>query len=403
VESEQFMHWASSISTSEEVDAALAQCEQYIRAQMGDDEPDLVLVFASMGFHRQVGSLGAEVTRLFPSATVIGCTGAGVIGGGKEVELAEAISITAASLPGVNISAFHLNANDLPSPDDPPNAWEGVVGASPDAEPHFILLADPFSINAEDLLAGLDFAFPPAAKIGGLASGGSQPGSHGLYLGETAFREGAVGVALTGNVVVDTVVAQGCRPIGEPMRVTSAESNMLRSADDKPPIELLQELFERSSARDQDLMQRNLFMGVAMDPLMDDAKAGDFLIRNIVGADQARGGIAVGTHLREGQMVQFHVRDADTSAEDLKGALARYLEGVGDRNAAAALMFQCTGRGRYLYGEEGHDTSVFNEMVGALPLGGFFCNGEIGPVGGATYLHGYTSSFAIFRERTVGD
>ena len=397
------MHWASSISTTNAVDLALAECEQAIRAQLAGVEPDFVLVFASMSFHHQAGSLGAQVSRMFPGATVIGCTGAGVIGGGKEVELSPAISITAAKLPGVNISAFHISESDLPSPDDPPDAWEGIVGASCDSDPHFIVLADPFSINTEDLLSGLDFAFPLAAKVGGLVSGGSQPGSNGIYLGETSFRDGAVGVALTGNVVVDTVVAQGCRPIGEPMRVTSAESNMLLLVGDTPPLEVLQELFQHAGERDQRLMQRNLFMGIGMDPLIENARAGDFLIRNIVGSDSSRGGIAVGAQLREGQMVQFHVRDANTSAEDLRSALAGYLRGLGNRNAVAALMFQCTGRGQYLYGEEGHDMGIFNEMVGSLPVGGFFCNGEIGPVAGATYLHGYTSSFAMFRERAAAD
>ena len=397
------MHWGSSISTNGALESALAECEEAVRSQLDGDEPDLVLVFASVDFDRQAASLGAEVRQRFPAATVIGCTGAGVIGGGREVERSAAISITAAHLPGVHISAFHLTDGDLPSPDDPPNAWEGTVGASPDAEPHFILLADPFRMNAEELLAGLDCACPAAAKIGGLASGGSGPGSHGLYLNEVVHRDGVVGVALTGNLVVDTVVAQGCRPIGEPMRVTSADRNMLLGADDKPPMEALRVLFERSSARDRELMQRNLFLGVAMDPLIENARAGDFLIRNILGTDAARGGLAIGTALREGQVVQFHVRDADTSAEDLRDALADYVQGIGDRRAAAALMFQCTGRGSFLYGEEGHDTGVFNETVGALPMGGFFCNGEIGPVGGSTYLHGYTSSFAIFRERTIAD
>ena len=187
------------------------------------------------------------------------------------------------------------------------------------------------------------------------------------------------------------------------MRVTSAERNMLLTADDRPPLEELQELFDHSSERERDLMQRHLFMGVAMDPLLDEAGPGDFLIRNIVGADVERGAVAVGAGLREGLLVQFHVRDAETSADDLRDAFSTYLRGVGDRHVAAALMFQCTGRGNYLYGREGHDTDMFNELVGSLPMGGFFCNGEIGPVGGTTYLHGYTSSFAIFRERTVTD
>jgi small ligand-binding sensory domain FIST len=140
-----------------------------------------------------------------------------------------------------------------------------------------------------------------------------------------------------------------------------------------------------------------------MDPLLDEAGSGDFLIRNIVGADSKKGAVAVGGALREGLLVQFHVRDSETSANDLRNAFATYLRSIGDRHASAALMFQCAGRGSFLYGREGHDTDMFNELMGALPMGGFFCNGEIGPVGGTTYLHGYTSSFAIFRERTVNE
>jgi small ligand-binding sensory domain FIST len=397
------MRWASSISTEPLLPDALGACEATLRAEMDGLAPDLVVVFADVAYDCQVDSLAEVVAERFPGAAVLGCTGAGVIGGGKEIETAPALSLTVAHLPGVELSPFHLNESVLPSPDDPPDAWEDLAGAPAAAGPHFILLADPFTVDGEALLAGLDFAFPSAAKIGGLASGGSRPGSHSLYLNGVTHNSGAVGVALSGDIVVDTVVAQGCRPIGHAMRVTSAERNMLLTADDRPPLEELQELFDHSSERERDLMQRHLFMGVAMDPLLDEAGPGDFLIRNIVGADVERGAVAVGAGLREGLLVQFHVRDAETSADDLRDAFSTYLRGVGDRHVAAALMFQCTGRGNYLYGREGHDTDMFNELVGSLPMGGFFCNGEIGPVGGTTYLHGYTSSFAIFRERTVTD
>lgn len=395
------MRWASSISTEPLFQDALAECEAALRSELDGLAPDLLVLFGDTEFDRQVDSLASVVADRFPGAVVVGCNGAGIIGGGREVESTPALSLTAAHLPGVVLAPFHVT--DLPSPDDPPDAWEERVGAPAAADPHFILLADPFSVDGEALLAGLDYAFPAAAKIGGLASGGSHPGSHSLYLNAETHTSGAVGVALSGDLVVDTVVAQGCRPIGRAMRITSAERNLLLTADDRPPLESLQELFEHSSERDRELMQRNLFMGIAMDPLLDEATAGDFLIRNIVGADASRGAVAVGAPLREGQLVQFHVRDAETSAEDLRGAFADYMRGVGDRHAAAALMFQCTGRGSYLYGREGHDTDMFNELVGALPMGGFFCNGEIGPVAGTTYLHGYTSSFAIFRERTPTD
>lgn len=397
------MQWASAISTNDALDPALAECALAIGVQLDGAEPDLVVIFAAPALDGQLMSLSSQVRPLFPHAVIVGCTGAGVIGGGVEMESTPAISITAAVLPGVALAAFHLSDDALPSPDAPPDDWTHAVGVEPGSDPHFILLADPFTMDGPALLAGLDFAFPTAAKIGGLASGGASVGGHTLYLNDEVHSSGAVGVALSGNIVVDTVVAQGCRPVGKPMRITSAERNMLLSADDRPPMETLQELFERADPAERDRMQRNLFIGIAMDPLEDDAQAGDFLIRNIVGIDAERGAIGVGALLSEGQLVQFHVRDADTSAEDLRNALAGYLREAGDRHAAAALLFQCTGRGQYLYGHEGHDTDVFNEMIGAVPVGGFFCNGEIGPVAGTTYLHSYTSSFAIFRERMTAD
>ncbi len=397
------MRWASSISTEPLLHEALSECEAALRVQLDGLAPDLVVVFADIAYDRQLDSLAEFVADRFPGATIVGCTSAGVVGGGKEIETAPALSLTAAHLPGVVLATFHLTESMMPSADDAPDAWEDRVGAPSAADPHFILLADPFTMNGEALLAGLDYAFPAAAKIGGLASGDTRLGSHSLYLNGVTHKSGAIGVAMSGDIVVDTVVAQGCRPIGHAMRITSAEGNMLMTADERPPLEELQELFDHASERDRELMQRNLFMGVAMDPLLDEVGPGEFLIRNIVGADADKGAVVVGAALREGLLVQFHVRDAQTSADDLREAFANYLRDLGDRPVAAALMFQCTGRGSYLYGREGHDTDMFNELIGNLPMGGFFCNGEIGPVGGTTYLHGYTSSFAIFRERTVGD
>ncbi|MCI0815728.1 MAG: FIST C-terminal domain-containing protein, partial [Chloroflexi bacterium] len=392
------MRWASHVSERASWDEALAECADGVTTALGAGvDPDLVAVFASP-HHGGADQQLLDATRArFPGASIVGCSGAGVIGGGHEVEDAPGLSLTVGSLPDVTLRGFHLRGEDLPSADAPPEAWAERTGVPLDADPAFVLLADPFTFDTDALLAGLDYAFPGAVKIGGLASGGSGPGDpQALFLNETAYREGAVGMALFGNVVVDTVVAQGCRPIGEPMRITGAERNVLLSLDGEPPVQKLQELFERCSPRDRELVQRNLFMGIAMDPLLETVQAGDFLIRNVVGMDPQRGVLAVGAQLREGQLVQFHVRDADTSAEDLRLALASYRSAAGDRSPAGVLLFSCTGRGRHLYGQVDHDTGIFDELVGSMPLGGFFCNGEIGPVASTTYLHGYTSSFAIF-------
>ena len=245
----------------------------------------------------------------------------------------------------------------------------------------------------------MDFAYPASKKVGGLASGAQQPGGNALYLGDEIYSKGLIGVALSGNIEMDTIVAQGCRPIGQSMLITECKQNMLLKLDKVPPMEVLQEINETLNENDRDLMKTSLFLGIEMDPMKDDPGKGDFLIRNLMGVDHQSGALAIGALLREGQLVQFHLRDKIMSAKDLELLLARYQSSGKADDASGALLFSCLGRGQYLYGKRNHDTDMFKDKLGEVPLGGFFCNGEIGPVGKATFLHGYTSSFGIFRPQ----
>jgi small ligand-binding sensory domain FIST len=338
------------------------------------------------------------VSRYLEPGTFLGCSGGGVIGGGEEIERAPGVTLVAARLPDVHLTTFHVT-DPLPDLDGPPDAWERLVGMRLQEEPQFVLLADPFSVRAEALLAGLDYAFPSSPKIGGLASGATSPGLNALFLDDEVFTDGAVGVALSGNVVVDTLVAQGCRPVGELMRVTRCEGNILYELDGRPAFEAVQELFATLDEYDRRLAGTALFVGVLMDEFREEPRVGDFLIRNLIGADPRRGVLAVGEYLQEGMRVRFHLRDADTSAEDLHTMLKGY-EKTSPETLSGALLFSCLGRGEGLYGLPNFDTGVFREHLGDVPVGGFFCNGEIGPVRGNTFLHGYTSSFGLFRPRT---
>ena len=177
-------------------------------------------------------------------------------------------------------------------------------------------------------------------------------------------------------------------------------SNVLLTIMQLSLMEVLQEINETLNENDRNLMKTSLFLGIEMDPLKDDPQQGDFLIRNLMGVDHQSGALAIGAMLREGQLVQFHLRDKVMSAEDLDVMLSRYHAGGKADDACGALLFSCLGRGQYLYGRPNHDTDMFKDKMGAIPLGGFFCNGEIGPVGKATFLHGYTSSFGIFRPQS---
>ena len=248
----------------------------------------------------------------------------------------------------------------------------------------------------------MDYAFSGSVKIGGMASSGQQPGDNALFLGSQVHRSGAVGIGMQGNIAMDTVVAQGCRPVGKLMSITESQQNLIIGLDQRPPLEVLKELFASASDRDRELMQNSLTLGIAMDDFVEEPQHGSFLIRNITGMDSRSGAMAIGEMLREGQRVQFHLRDALTSAEDLATLLSRYGSEERAIPCQGALLFSCNGRGQYLYGQPDHDTDMFREKVGPIPLGGFFCAGEIGPVGGATFLHGQTSSFGIFRPTQGG-
>ena len=391
------MRWASAVSDAPRLDLALAEVASAVAAAMQDAPVDLAVLFVSHHFAAVYEEAATRFGDLLPRGALLGCSAGGVIGGGHEIEHRPAIALSVAHLPDVRIVPFALDAGSLPDPDAAPSAWHTALGVPPEPRPDLVVLADPFSFPVESLLAGLDYAYPRSTKIGGLASGARQPGGNALYSRAGVRRSGAIGVALSGDICIDTVVAQGCRPIGSPMQVTRCHSTILHELDGRPALEVLQALVNELPEADRQLASQALFLGIVMDELAAEHRAGDFLIRNLMGVDPTSGALGVGEHLRRGQTVQFHVRDARTSAEDLETLLERFAAEPRSAAARGALLFSCLGRGSFLYGKPDHDTDLFRAHLGDLPLGGFFCNGEIGPVAGTTHLHGYTSSFGLFR------
>jgi small ligand-binding sensory domain FIST len=273
------------------------------------------------------------------------------------------------------------------------------LGVRAEERPNFLLLPEPFSFEPDRLLAGLDETYRGGKKIGGLASGGTSAGANALFLGGSVYRAGAVGLALSGNIEVDTVVAQGCRPIGQPMFVTRSSDNILIELDGRTPMDVLRDLYASLDSQDQTRFRQSLFLGIVMEARRDTYGQGDFLVRNIVGVDEDAGVLAVAARLEPGQVVQFHLRDKRTSSEDIEQLLSGYARSSTHARPEGSLLFSCLGRGENLYGRADHDSDAFRRHLGEVPLGGFFCNGEIGEVGGRTFLHGYTSAFGLFRSR----
>jgi small ligand-binding sensory domain FIST len=390
------MKWASHLSTQNNIEACVDESVEAILSQMDGKSVDLTIIFVSPQFKDKYKDIPKLIRDRISSKHFLGCSGGGIIGGGKEAEQQAAFSMTCANLPDVEIQGIHTDTMKLPDQDTAPSVWREWLGVDVEKNPSFIFLADPFSFQGEEFLAGVDFAYPNSSKVGGLASGAQAQGGNALYLNDKIHNNGLIGLALSGNIGMDTIVAQGCRPIGEPVKVSKCDGTLLTGMDGQPPLELLQSVYEGLDENDKSLVQTSLFLGIEMDPLKDNPQQGDFLIRNIMGVEREIGGIHVGTLLREGQLVQFHLRDKAMSAEDLKLMLTRYKANKNFKNTSGALLFSCLGRGQYLYGKPNHDADMFRDHIGDIPLGGFFCNGEIGPVGKTTFLHGYTSSFGIF-------
>ncbi|MBF2034163.1 MAG: FIST C-terminal domain-containing protein [Leptolyngbyaceae cyanobacterium T60_A2020_046] len=411
------MQWVSVLSTQASLEAAVRDVAEQAKRRLSA-MPDLGLVFISSAFTSEFPRLLPLLHDAIELPVLIGCSGGGVIGVNDrgqvvEVEQKPALSLCLATLPGVTVTPFHLSQGTLPDLDSPPDTWVEQIGADPADAPHFILMADPFSSSVNDVLQGLDFAYPGAVKVGGLAGVNDFQGGSTLFLNQTLHSSGLVGVALAGNIAIDAIVAQGCRPIGKPYRVVEAERNIvlkLESPDSfgdgdlQTPLEALQGILKGLDEGDRKLAQHSLFIGVVQDGFKIDLHPGDFLIRNLLGVDPRSGAIAVGDRIRPGQRVQFHLRDARTSAEDLETLLLRY-QAERSLNASApaagALMFACAGRGEGLYRKPNFDSQLFGRVLDTVPLSGFFCGGEIGPIGGTTFLHGYTSVFGICRPAQV--
>jgi small ligand-binding sensory domain FIST len=391
------MKWCSVLSAAPDTSRALDEVGGRVREGLAGEAPDLLLAFLSPD--HDFRAVNDALARAFPGAVILGASARSVIGAGRELEEETGFAVAAARLPGVQLRPFHLRNEELPDGAEAPDAWRERLGFAHGARPSFVLLADPFSCDAEALVAGLDASFPAAPKIGGLASAGNGPGGNRLLCSGRIETQGAVGVALDGEIEVDTIVAQGCRPIGNPLFVTRAREQLLFELDGRKPADVLQALFDAAGERDRELFRTSLFLGIEMKEALSEYHQGDFLVRNLAGLDARSGALVVGAQLHDGQVVQFHLRDAQTSAHDLEERLTRYRGALAALpSQAGALLFSCLGRGQALYGEADHDSAAFARHLGRIPLTGFFCNGEIGPVEGRTFLHGYTSAFGIFRR-----
>jgi small ligand-binding sensory domain FIST len=373
-------------------DARAGAVEAAIEARRGLDGAscDLVVVFAA-GAHVAAPEATLEgIDEALAPRELIGCAAGGVIGARREVEDGTSVSVWAAHLGVGEASTFHASVEEL-------GDGTGALGGMPDlaGADGAILLADPASFPTDAVLRFLAEAAPTVPLLGGLASARTVDGGTALLHGRAVHDDGAVGVRLDG-VEVLPCVSQGATPIGPELTITSAEGNLIAELAGKPALEKLRETIEALPPQDLELIRGGLLMGIVVDANKPDYVQGDFLVRGLVGADPSTGHVSVAADVRPGQVVRLHARDAASADRDLRDALGVRMRALGGRTPAGALVFSCNGRGRGMFGTADHDAEVVDDGLAGAPTAGFFAAGEIGPVGGHTFLHSFTATLAVF-------
>ena len=384
------MEFINRFSTSSNIDKIAEELTRELEGPY-----DLGFLFISTFNKTSTAQIVEQIKKKAAIKNLLGCSCTGVISTYTEVENQPACSLFLAKFPDTKIKPFYLNQDQFEQFDKPEDLYK-FLEVYPAEKPKFLLLPDPFLLDMNGFLKLLNQSYPDSPVIGGLASAASKPRENILIFNDSQHREGVVGVVLTGNIHIETVVSQGCRPIGETYIVTKAKDNIIHEVAGQPFFEVLEKVFQNATDRDRLLAQEAIFVGIVMDEYKHPLKRGDFLIRVVMGVDQKTGAGAIADYVQPGQTIQFHVRDADTATEDLNDLLGQKHFHPLQTAPKGMLIFSCTGRGQGLFGEKDHDIKIIQNHVGPIPGAGFFCAGEIGPVGCNNFLHGFTSSIALF-------
>ena len=389
------MQFYSQIDDHEQTAAAVERLLEGVAHHV--PSPDLLLVFFTADHAVNVVSLVKRLHEGLSPQCMLGVSGEGVIGGDREIERSSGVAVLAAKLPGVRLHPFHVAKDE----------WQDVIAdgdalrqqlAHGDETRALIGFGDPFTTPVRQLLAALNEHVPELPLIGGMASAARRPGDNMLVFNEHVVDEGFIGLTLHGAVEVETVVSQGCRPIGQHMVVTKAKENRIEQLGGRPALEALHRTITSMPEPEQQLLRNGLFVGTAINEYRERFGRGDFLIRNVMSVDQESGSLAVTDYVRVGQTVQFHVRDAQTADEDLCLMLEPQTMNE-EAPPAGGLLFSCNGRGTRMFPRPCHDIERARKAMPRTPMAGFFAAGELGPVGGKNFIHGHTASFALFRPR----
>lgn len=386
------VRFASFLSTSPDLRTAAETACQAVHKEL-DAPATLACLFITPHYRGDLKAIASLVCDHLQTENLIGCIAESVAGINQEVEDNPGLSLWAFAAPRQEVSLAHLQFERTPDGGLFTGWTEGYELDWPN-DVSVLAIGDPFSFPADHFLEQVNEVHPGVTVSGGMASGASAPDESRIFFGRHVVYRGAVVAFLRGSLKVRTVVSQGCRPIGKPMVVTKAERNVLFELGGKPALKQLSDLFATLPTSEQALVQKGVHVGIVVSEYKEKFEYGDFLIRNVTGFDQQVGALAIGDWVRVGQTVQFHIRDRETADDDLHQLLRKAMSDSG--GPSGALLFTCNGRGTRMFSEPHHDATSIGVTLGSIPLAGFFAAGELGPVAGKNYMHGFTASVALF-------
>lgn len=381
---------ACGLSTAADPRTGAIEAAAKVAAELDGLTIDLAVVFAS-GAHLASPEATLEgVHAALAPDVLIGCGAGGVVGDGREIEGGTAVTVWAAAFENGFVSTFHAEVTEVE---------DGVaIAGVPDLQGAggAILLPDPYSFPTDAVLAELADRAPGVPVLGGVSSARTLRGQAALFLGERVVAGGAVGVRFDG-VELLPCVSQGATPIGPELEITSGEGRLIKELSGRPALGALRAVLDRLPAAEREMLAEGMLLGIVVDAGPGgDHQHGDFLVRSVLGGDPETGTIAIGATIEAGQKVRVHARDAASADRDLHDALGLRRRALGSDVPAGALMFTCNGRGRGMFGRPDHDAGAVADELGDVPTAGFFAAGEIGPVGGENFLHGFTATVAVF-------
>ena len=378
----------AGVSTSTSAADAAVEAAREAGRTLGERDADLAFLFLSAAHSELAADAARALREELAPVRLVGCVAEGVLGRGRELERGPALAVWAGSLPGASIDVFHVGVHPL----DDGVAVEGFPQL--DDPSLVVLLADPFTFPVSPFLHELNERHPGLPLVGGIAAGARRPGAQALIVDDEVYEDGAAGAVLSG-VSVRTVVSQGCAPFGRDAVITSAEGNNVYELAGQPALARLREEIASLPPDQRELAARGILAGLVIDENKSEYGRGDFLMRGLIGVDDESDALLIGEQVRVGQTLRFHFRDADSADVDLREVLEAGLAG---ERSVGALLFTCNGRGTHMFSEPDHDARIVGEAVGESAVAGFFCGGEIGPVGGRAFLHGFTATAAVFLE-----